>query len=50
MFKGKFISTMTKEELLDFARWAGKRIGDLEKIEASTQDFRIEQELQANRE
>lgn len=32
MYKGKFISKMTRDELLDFAKWAARRIQDLEKI------------------
>jgi hypothetical protein len=45
IFKGKPISTMTRDELLDFATWAGKRIQGLEKIEQETQDYRIDKEI-----
>jgi len=45
MFKGKNISGMTREELLDFATWAGKELDRLNQIERSTRDFRIEKEV-----
>lgn len=31
MFKGKFISEMSREELLDFARWAAQEISSMQK-------------------
>lgn len=37
-FKGKPISEMTREELLDFAKWAGMRIYELQRMEDKTQD------------
>lgn len=45
MFKGKYIGEMSHDELLDFARWAGKRISALEQIERETRDYRIGQEI-----
>lgn len=44
-FKGKPISEMSRDELLEFAKWAGKRISELETIERETEDFRIDREL-----
>ena len=44
-FKGRPISEMTREELLEFAIWAGKEINRLNIIERETQDFRINKEL-----
>lgn len=41
IFKGKPISEMTRDELLDFAEWAGKEISRLIKIEGETEDFRL---------
>jgi len=38
MFKGKKISEMTREELLDFARWAGKEIERLSKKDLEGSD------------
>lgn len=47
MFKGKFISEMTREELLDFARWAAPTLERLMKIERETADLRIGKEIEA---
>ena len=44
-FKGRPISEMTREELLEFAICAGKEITRLIIIERETQDFRINKEL-----
>jgi len=44
-FKGKPISTMSKEELLDFAKWASYRTQELEKIESDTQEYRLKKEV-----
>ncbi len=45
MFKGKFLEEATREELLDFAGWAGGELNRLTKIENETQDYRIRQEI-----
>lgn len=45
MFRGQFISKMSRDELLDFATWAGKRIEELENIEKETQNFRLAKEI-----
>ncbi len=45
MYKGKNISDMTREELLDFAKWCAGRIQTLERIESETQDFRLNKEI-----
>lgn len=42
LYRGKPISEMNREELLNFALWAVQRIEGLEKIEKDTQDYRIE--------
>lgn len=34
-FKGKPISEMSREELLEFAQWAGKKIWELENQETA---------------
>ena len=41
IFKGKFISRMTRNELLDFAEWAGKKIEELEKMEKQDKEIVI---------
>ena len=45
VFMGKQISQMTRHELLEFARWAGKEIVRFQGIERATQDYRIDQEI-----
>lgn len=47
-FKGKAISEISREELLDFATWAGERIASLEGIEKETEKFRINKEVLSN--
>ncbi len=47
LFKGKEISEMTRDELLVFATWASKRIEELQAIEQSTEDFRLDREMKA---
>jgi len=44
-FKGKAISKMSRDELLDFAVWAGKEIYRLNKVERDTENYRIEKEI-----
>lgn len=46
-YRGKPISEMSREELLDFAEYAGKRVQELEVVEKETQDYRIEKEVSA---
>jgi hypothetical protein len=45
LYKGKEISEMTRDELLDFATWAGKEICRLQGIESVTEDYRIKKEI-----
>jgi hypothetical protein len=45
IYRGKNISEMTREELLDFARFAGKEIQRLQKISDETLDFRLNKEV-----
>ena len=48
MFKGKPISEMTREELLEFAAWTGGEINRLTKIEKDTQEYRLDNEVRKN--
>lgn len=48
IFRGVEISKMNKEQLLDFASWAGKRIEHLERLESETPHFRIKKEIEDN--
>ena len=45
LYRGKNISEMTRDELLDFAEYAGKELARLNKMEIATQDHRIKKEL-----
>lgn len=45
IFKGRPISEMTREDLLDFASWAGKELTRYGIMEKETQDYRIKKEL-----
>ena len=45
IFKGKAISEMTREELLDFAAWAGKRIVELERKGEKHHDLDLQREV-----
>lgn len=45
LFKGKAISTMTREELLEFVVWCSNEIWRLTKIERETQDVRLKKEV-----
>lgn len=45
MFMGKNISQMSREELLEFATWASKKIQELEVVERATRDYRIDKEV-----
>jgi len=47
-FKGKLISEMTREELLDCMRWFSKEIERLNRIERETEDYRIKKEIPTN--
>lgn len=49
IFKGKNISEMTREELLDFASWAGKKIAELETVNTATKDHRLHKEVGYNK-
>lgn len=44
-FKGKFISKMSRDELLDFAAYASTRIQSLEILEHKYADLEIKEEL-----
>lgn len=44
-YRGKEVADMDRGELLEFAKWASKRIEELEVIERDTQNFRIEQQI-----
>ncbi len=45
IFKGRGISEMTREELLEFAEWAAKEIVFLQKIAEESLDLRIKKEI-----
>lgn len=45
IYKCKGISTMNRDELLDFARWAGKHIPYLQRIADKHHEFDIKQEV-----
>ena len=45
MFYGKCISQMSREELLEFAKWAGKKIEELENKVEIAQPYLIDREL-----
>lgn len=45
IYKQKPISTMTREELLDFARWVCKEMTRLRRIEEETKDYRFNFEI-----
>lgn len=45
VFKGIPISKMTREELLDFAEWAGMELERLKKIEQDTEEYRLNLEI-----
>lgn len=47
-FRGKAVTEMSRDELIDFAKWAGNRIWELQKIEQSTQDYRLDLEVRRN--
>jgi len=44
-FRGKEISQMNREELLEFAAWAAKRIEGLEKIAENHMELDLQREL-----
>ena len=45
MFKGKEISNMTRDELLDFAEWAGHEVFRLQKIADSHYELDLRKEV-----
>jgi len=44
LFRGKEIAEMSREELLEFAKFVANRIQYLEKIEMETEDYRLKKE------
>jgi hypothetical protein len=48
IFRGKPISGMTREELLEFAAWAGQRIYELEKMADKHLDLDLNREVISN--
>lgn len=48
MYKGKFISQMNREELLDFAEWSAHEIERLQAVERDTQEIRLEKEIKSH--
>lgn len=47
IFRGKPISEMSREDLLTFASWAGKRIAELETLADKHQDLDLNREVLA---
>ncbi len=45
VFRGKPISSMTRDELIGFARWVALELGRLSKVARDTQEFRLEKEI-----
>jgi len=45
IYRGKPISQMSREELLDLAEWAGKEIWAYEQLKEETLEYRIDKEI-----
>lgn len=48
MFQGKSISNMSREELLDFARWASPQLEFLQRQSMVSLNERIDKEVMSN--